>query len=284
MITKKAYAKINVGLRILRKREDGYHDLETIFHRVNIFDTITFNPAGEISIISSESLLPIDKSNLCVKTATILQEHYAVTKGVKIFLQKNIPLGAGLGGGSADAAATLLALNELWNLSLPHSEMQAVAALLGSDVPYFLKNGSAYATGRGELLEYFQLEIPYWILLVYPGVHVSTPWAYNQVKNKKEKVKKGFTALVYDLKKSASEINQLIENDFEEVVFPHYPVIANIKEQMIQLGAVFALMSGSGSSVYGFFQSEESAQKATQEFEDRYRVFLTPPNFQAEPV
>ncbi|TAK60449.1 MAG: 4-(cytidine 5'-diphospho)-2-C-methyl-D-erythritol kinase, partial [Bacteroidetes bacterium] len=180
MVIKKAYAKINIGLRILGKREDGYHDIETIFHRTNIFDRLIFELNKEIFISVSGFPLPNDNNNLSLRAANLLRQSYNLPFGVKIGLEKNIPIGAGLGGGSSDAAATLLGLRTLWNLPISIAELNVLAQQLGADVPYFLHDDSAYGTGRGDTLEYFHLDLPYWIVLVYPAIHVSTAWAYSQ--------------------------------------------------------------------------------------------------------
>lgn len=291
MVIKQAFAKINIGLRICNKRDDGYHNLETIFHRINIYDILKFEITPDISLSSSDPGLPLDESNLCVKAACILKDLYNVHQGIKITLEKKIPIGAGLGGGSSDAATTLSTLNTLWKLSLPDNEIHSLALSLGSDVPYFLRSGSAYAKGRGEILKYFDMGVPYWIVLVYPNVHVSTAWAYHQFQFKQSN-----RIITYDsrenewtqavdtngnlwLRSNQQGSGNTFVNDFEEIVFTGYPIIAQIKQRLKELGSIFAQMSGSGSSVYGFFDSKEIAQSAMEEMEKNYRVFLTPPNF-----
>src|SRR5713101_267279 len=178
MLALKSYAKINLGLRILRKREDGYHDIETVFHRVNIFDEIELSTWVGISLTCNNREVPANDNNLCVRAATLLGETYGVGEGVHIQLTKCIPIGAGLGGGSSDAASTLLGLNLFWNLNLGKEKLAPLALELGADVPYFLNEGSAYATGRGEKLEYLDVDVPHWILIVYPNIHISTAWAF----------------------------------------------------------------------------------------------------------
>lgn len=178
----RAYAKINLGLRVVRKRADEFHDIETVFHRINLFDEIELTPHTKgISLRSSNTQLPRDSSNLCVQAALLFQKETNTHKGVDILLQKNIPVGAGLGGGSSDAAAVLFALSELWNTPVPFTTLRELALQLGSDVPYFLLDGTAYATGRGEMLEYFPFEIPYWIATVFPNEQIFTKWAYHNV-------------------------------------------------------------------------------------------------------
>ncbi|MBI5216471.1 MAG: 4-(cytidine 5'-diphospho)-2-C-methyl-D-erythritol kinase [Ignavibacteriae bacterium] len=282
MIIKHAYAKINIGLRILRKRPDGFHDLETVFHRVNAKDVLKFEEAKSVTIVSSHPHVPLDEKNLCVKAALHFKRRYGIKKGVKITLEKNIPVGAGLGGGSVDAAVTILAVNELWNSNIPVEELFPTAANLGSDVPLFLKNSSAYATGRGEKLSYFNLDIPYWIVLVYPNVHVSTPWAYSQLQVHSKKNKVDLKNILLKHIGEPTSWAQTIQNDFEEVVFTHHPFIAELKSKLIDSGAEFAQMSGSGSSVYGIFREEETARQIVEEMKKTFPVFLTPPHFQPE--
>ncbi|MBI1803058.1 MAG: 4-(cytidine 5'-diphospho)-2-C-methyl-D-erythritol kinase [Ignavibacteriae bacterium] len=283
----KAYAKINLGLRILRKREDGYHDIETIFHRVNIFDEIALSPSNTISMECSDASIPTDERNLCIKTARLLEHESRAIRGVQIILKKDIPVGAGLGGGSSDAAAVLLGLNKLWQLNLSHEMLRSLALTLGADVPYFLRSGSAFATGRGEILEYFSLDVPYWIVLVCPNIHVSTAWAYQNTHiTYRTPVVSGVEPLHISLKEIVlnhitypKKLQTHLHNDFEPLVFATHKSVSHVKDTLIADGAVFAQMSGSGSSVYGFFTSEQQARAVMNEFGRRCRVFLTPPNF-----
>lgn len=289
MINTKAYAKINLGLRVLSKREDGYHNIETVFHRVYPHDEISLKPSSSIFLICDNPLLSTDDSNLCVRAAKLLQEYTGIKDGVKIFLKKNIPLGAGLGGGSSDAASTLLGLVKLWNINITHDELQKIALQLGSDVPYFLKPGTAYATGRGEILEDFKLEIPFWIVLVYPNIHISTAWAYQAIHD--PKLTKHHTNIRHQtsdvsLKQillqninDPQQFNHLLHNDFEPIVLHANKTIAHLKLSLYSVGAKFAQMSGSGSSVYGFFIEEKNAMDTLNKLNKSYMVFITPPNF-----
>ena len=288
MTTLRTYAKINLGLRILGKRSDGYHNIETIFHRVHPFDDLTFEHSSTIEMKSNLPYLPTDERNLCIRAAQILRAQTGVKDGVKISLQKNIPIGAGLGGGSSDAAATLIGLAQFWNLNITTNELHEIATKIGSDVPYFLKVGSAYATGRGEMLEYFDLKLPYWIVVAYPDVHVSTAWAYQAIHDPNLKHKPDFSpeTRTTSLKQIVSEhlnapeqLNRLLHNDFEPVVLHKYESIAFTKVSMYATGAVFAQMSGSGSAVYGFFTDEPTAAEAMKKLGERCKVFLTPKEF-----
>jgi 4-diphosphocytidyl-2-C-methyl-D-erythritol kinase len=282
LLTLQAYAKINIGLRICSKRADGYHDIETVFHRVQPHDELIFEPSSVISLVSNKHDLPTDEGNLCIRAASLLQQRYAVKDGVHLSLKKFIPVAAGLGGGSSDAAATILGLAEFWGLAVPAEERQTLGLKLGSDVPYFLTPGTAHATGRGERLNYFPLSLPYWIVLVYPNIHVSTAWAYREARIPAEQSDLAAPTLDELLKEhlgAPDRLRRLIRNDFEQVVFQAYPVVGEIKQRLYDEGAVFAQMSGSGSAVFGFFPEEQSARAAVVRFGKSYQSFLTPPGF-----
>jgi 4-diphosphocytidyl-2-C-methyl-D-erythritol kinase len=213
----------------------------------------------------------------------MLQQAKGVLEGVQIELKKNIPVGAGLGGGSSDAAATLLGLLQLWNVSISEEELYGIAQQIGSDVPYFLKEGTAYATGRGELLEYFDSSLPYWIVVVYPNIKVSTAWVYQNVQYKSQISKPGTQT---SLKKFLIEnihtpymLTHLLQNDLEPIVFRMHPKVTQVKKTLYKSGAVFVQMSGSGSSVYGLFTTEQLAKTTSEKFPHNYNVFLTPPSF-----
>ena len=278
MVSFRAYAKINLGLLILEKRPDGYHNIETVFHRVGIFDEISLDPSPSIIVESSSPDAPDDERNICFETAKLLQEHLGIRAGVKISIQKNIPVGAGLGGGSSDAAAVLLRLPTFWGRAVGQKELSSLALQLGSDVPYFLKSGSAHARGRGEILDFFALDVPYTILLCSPGVHVSTAWAYRQVSPRKRPV--DLASLVLKGMKNPKDLHE-IGNDFESTVLDAFPVVRNAKNAMIENGAVFSLMSGSGSTVFGLFDNHEVAHQASNALEAvGFQTHLTPPHFQ----
>ncbi len=279
-MTIRAYAKINLGLRILRKRPDGFHDLETVFRQINNYDEILFLPSGrDIVVETNDPRVPKDEDNLCIRAAHLLRDITGVDKGVRIRLTKNIPVGAGLGGGSSNAAASLKALVKFWGLALRPHELMRIALNLGSDVPFFLKGGCALATGRGDVLEHFDLDLPYWILVVTPQLQVSTSWAYAHVtieENSKDQLKN----LVADFARWPSKFSDLVKNDFEPLVFAAHPEVAGIKKMLLQEGAVFALMSGSGSSVFGLFPDDETANMAALKFSKTHYTSLTEPTFQ----
>lgn len=288
-MTTRAYAKINLGLRILGRRDDGYHEIETIFHRINLYDEITFEPASTISLACNHHELPTDERNLCVRAAGLLQKLFGIHEGVHITLKKTIPIGAGLGGGSADAAAVLVTLPKWWNQTLSTEEQFALALQLGADVPYFLQPGTAYATGKGEILHYIELDIPYWIVVVYPNLHISTAWAYQKVKipNLKSQISNPKTQatlkeIILEHLHEPRMLMSLLHNDFEPLILRTYEPVARVKQALYIAGADFAQLSGSGSSVFGLFQNETYAKDAARELGKHYQVFITPPHFKAE--
>jgi 4-diphosphocytidyl-2-C-methyl-D-erythritol kinase len=282
----RAYAKINLGLRVLRKRPDGYHDIETIFHRVDISDEVTISTSPVLSLTCSDPTLPTDEKNLAYRAAKLLQDEPGLFgfPRVAITLKKQIPMGAGLGGGSSDAAATLLGVVEHLRLPVPHTRLCSLAAAIGSDVPYFLSHGSAYATGRGERLKPVKISIPYWILVAYPGIHVSTPWAYAGLRKsislrEERSDSESLETLIVKFLEDPVRNSLLLRNDFESVVFAEHPEIAVLKQSFLDGGALFAQMSGSGSSVFGLFRDERTARECASRFGPDIQCFLTSPGF-----
>lgn len=279
-MTLRAYAKINLGLQILSKRLDGYHDIETIFHQINLYDEIDIVQNGSgIHFTTDSPNLPADASNLCVRAATILHDLTGAQGGVEITLRKRIPIGAGLGGGSSDAATVLKGICKLWNLDISLQELHLLSSGLGSDVPFFLDGGTAYATGRGEKLEPLKLSTPYWIVVVSPPVHISTVWAYSNFTLNPHVRRENMKALVTDGLREPRVLVNKLRNDFEPLVFQRYPEIMRVKELLVKGGADFALMSGSGSSVFGLFNNESYARELTKQLSTYYKVSLTEPHF-----
>lgn len=276
----RAYAKINLGLRILEKRPDGYHNIETVFQRIDLFDEIELSSSSTIKVVSTSDEVPGDESNICHKAARLLRNHLGISGGVCISINKKIPVGAGLGGGSSDAATVLRVLPAFWNRSIDEASLRTFALQLGSDVPYFLGNGSALGRGRGEILEYFPLDLPYFILLCNPNIHVSTSWAYSMAKPGNPAQEISLKDILLKHKADPSRLEEMLRNDFEPAVFREYPAIEEVKNEMLKHGACFASMSGSGSSVFGFFESEANAGEAAGRFRSQgYRTFLTQPGF-----
>jgi 4-diphosphocytidyl-2-C-methyl-D-erythritol kinase len=278
-ISCRAYAKINLGLRVTGKREDGYHEICTVFHRIGLFDDIELRPAVDITVHSTEPAVPSDETNICHAAARMLREKLDPGTGVRIDITKRVPVGAGLGGGSADAAAVLRSLPALWGKSLPEEGLREVALRLGSDVPFFLGNDSALGRGRGEILEYFTLDVPFALLLCIPPLQVSTQWAYSRIVPR-ESGGEDIRSLLIRGMSDPSLLREHLVNDFESPVFREHPVIRSIRDSMIREGALFASLSGSGSSVYGFFDDARAAGRAAVPLESlNFRTFITPPHF-----
>jgi 4-diphosphocytidyl-2-C-methyl-D-erythritol kinase len=265
-----APAKINLFLDVIRKREDGYHDLGTVFQTVDAGDTVeaTLREDGEIHLTYNEPQNYPLESDLVFKAAKALKEFAKCDLGADIHLTKVMPLGAGLGGGSADAAATLRLLNGLWNLNLPFETLESIGARLGADVPFLVRGGTAFAEGIGERLTFVEpLELLHdaALLIATPLDAVPTKDAYAGVPksgpDRWEQYKAAWTA------QSSSTIPQFLNpasyfNAFEISVFPTHPLVAEMKQKFMELGADIALMSGSGASVFGIFKTRELAEKA----------------------
>ncbi len=247
------HAKINIGLRIIEKRSDGFHNLETIFYPItDLYDSLEIVKSKEFKFDSSGILIDGDSgNNLCVKAYNILKEKYNITP-VHIHLQKNIPFGAGLGGGSADAAFTLKMLNEIFELNLSTKTLEELALQLGSDCPFFIESKPVFAEAQGEKFSPILLNLSeYWIVLVNPNIHVSTAEAYGGVKPYKSNKK-----LNEIFPTNIKEWKGVIVNDFEKTVFKNHPKIAELKQTLYDLGANYSTMSGSGSTVFGIFKNK----------------------------
>ncbi len=244
--------KINLGLHILEKRPDGFHNIETIFYPIPFFEALEAVKAPDgISSFSSSGLpvSPDGKPNICLQAYDILKNEYKIP-GVKIHLHKKIPAGAGLGGGSADAAFTLSLLNEIFSLNISKEKLHGFAGRLGSDCAFFLENKPMHARGRGEILTPLQISLNgFFLVLVIPPIHVSTAEAYADIRPKTPSV-----PLREAIRKPVEEWEQFLKNDFEETVFIKYPEIQKIKSQLYREGALYASMSGSGSAVFAIFK------------------------------
>ena len=272
-----APAKVNLTLDVKGKRSDGYHELETVMHQVNLLDIITISQAvGGIQIKSNSSLIPTNEENLAYQAAEMILGEYAHKEGVEIYIEKNIPVGAGLAGGSTDAAAVIQGINQLYDLGLEEEELLEMAASIGSDVAFCLAGGSKLARGRGEILSKLpQRMIPY-IILVKPDFQLSTAEVYRELDlTQVEEFPDNAAFLAaweaYDI----INIARNMRNVLETVSIRKYPEIAAVKAELIETGALNALMSGSGPSVMGIFVDEEPAIKAREKFQTRYQeVFL----------
>lgn len=242
-------AKINIGLNIVEKRPDGFHNINSCFYPVGWADALEILPAPEVVFEASGIAIPGEgAANLCMKAYQLLAREHGLPP-VHIHLLKAVPIGAGLGGGSADAAFTIKALNELFALNLSLEKQQDYARTLGSDCAFFIENKPMYCFDKGDQFEEIPLQLTgKWILLVNPGLHISTAEAYAGITPRRPG-----TDLRYLLQQPLDQWKGQVMNDFEESLFPRYPILARYKQQLYDLGAHYASMSGSGSTLYGLF-------------------------------
>jgi 4-diphosphocytidyl-2-C-methyl-D-erythritol kinase len=261
-----AFAKLNLGLRVHGRRPDGYHEISTVFQTVTLRDTLSFQAAadGSLKLVCSDPSIPADDSNLILRAAKALRERFGVGRGVCVELEKMIPAGGGLGGGSADAAVTLAALTTLWEIEAGAGELAEIGARLGADVPFFLTGGTALGTGTGTDIRPLEDAPKMHLVIVAPGVQVSTAEAYGAL---------GAPALtkvepLVNLSVSRTEADfpdslcDVWSNDFEAVVVRLYPEIGRARERLVGSGARRVMLSGSGSSVFGVFESKGEAARA----------------------
>ncbi len=273
----KSPAKINLGLGIIGKRDDGFHDIETIFQKVSIFDRLIFKPRHSgIFFETNQKNLPSDETNLVVRAAKLLQKETGTKKGAEMFLEKNIPISAGLGGGSSNAASTLMGLNRLWELNLKVNYLIKLAIRLGSDVPFFLSEPTALGTGRGEILTPIENNMKIFLLVIFPNISISASSAYKGLSLGLTSKPKDISILRSLLAKgNIADLGANLYNDLENVVCKRYPILVEIKKKLIDSGAVGALVSGSGSSVFGLFSHSEAAGKAAAKLEKNdWQFFL----------
>lgn len=263
-IYEKAPAKINLTLDVLGKRDDGYHEVEMIMTMVDLSDRLELEelPRDTIIISSPVGYIPLDEKNLAFQAAKLIKERYNVKQGVYIHIDKNIPVSAGLGGGSSDAAATLRGLNRLWKLNIAEEELLAMGAEIGSDVPFCVTGGTALAKGRGEILEKIESPPPCWVILAKPQVSVSTSEIYRQFdatnterEPKSRLVKQAIERQHYE------DMCAHMSNMLEEVTLRLYPEVARIKSCMQRLGADGVQMSGSGPTIFGLVKKRNKVNK-----------------------
>ena len=268
-------AKINLGLNVVRKRTDGYHDLETIFIPLLLSDKITFTKSDVLKLNTSSNVLNELKDNLVLQAVRLLEKKTHKKIVLDIFVEKVIPIGGGLGGGSSNAATTLKTVNKMFDLGLNYQVLSKLALELGSDVTYFLNPVPSYAESRGEILNSLNIEIPYPILLVNPGIKIDTAWAFKKIKpsNPIKKLSDIFQEGSIDL----NNLKEYVKNDFEEAMFNEFPLLKQIKEELYKQGAEFSLMSGTGSTVYGIFSNLQKAYWAEEYFKQQYFTFLNNP-------
>ena len=256
--------KINFGLNIINKRDDGYHNIETVFYPVPLTDVAEIIPTKNISVEFTTSGISVnnDSSNLCIKAYNLIKKDFPNLPPVKMHLHKVIPLGAGLGGGSADAAFILQLLNDKFSLALSKDQLIDYALQTGSDCPFFIINKPCFATGRGEVLHPIDLKLTaYKLVIINPGIHIDTKWAFSKIKPNQPKVS------IKDIISQPVETwKDQLKNDFEIPVFAEYPEIKNIKEDMYIKGAAYASLSGSGSTVYALFKKDKTIATSTNNY------------------
>ncbi len=274
-ITVESPAKINIGLNVVSKREDGFHNLETIFYPLLLSDRITFGKSDSFAIDSNSEELVSLKDNLITRAKELLEEKTGKILNVNIYIEKNIPMGAGLGGGSSNAATTLKALNQLFSLKLEYNDLAETALKLGSDVPFFLNPVPCFAESRGEIITRVPLSISYPILIVYPGIHISTKEAFEKITPGVPE--KSLRLLTNKKSISLEDLIKFAKNDFEDFAFNNYPVIKEIRDKLIDSGAELAMMTGTGSSVFGIFTNLQKARWAEDDFRKDFFTFLNFP-------
>lgn len=267
-VTRKAYAKINLGLDVIRKRPDGYHEVKMIMQMVGIYDVLTFKKRKregsfpDIKISLDKEELPCDRNNLIYKAAELIMQAYDIEEGVGITLNKNIPIAAGMAGGSTDAAAVFHGLNELFGLSMSIEDMKKMGVRIGADVPYCIMGGTALSEGIGEILTPLKAPPKAWLLIAKPDINVSTRFVYENLHADRLTYHPDIDGMAEALQSgNLKGITDRMGNVLETVTVKEYPVIARIKEEMQKGGAQNALMSGSGPTVFGVFKDKEAAEK-----------------------
>lgn len=283
-IVVRAPAKVNLLIRVLNQLPNGYHELWSIMHTVDVFDYlwIRLNPDhGRLNLVCKNGALPVGRRNLVNRAAECVLQRVGKSMGVDIELTKAIPVAAGLGGGSSDAAATIYGLARLLNLDWGLSEFCEVGASLGSDIPFFFQAPCAMVRGWGQEVTPCLLEGTRWVVLVNPGFPIKTQWAYEQLASTRTAVlpmTQWAQTVEHQLSVSWEEIIEAMENDFESPLFPLYPILGFIKEKLLSLGAQAALLSGSGATVFGIFSTQEAAQDASAQLrrDTQWRIFDAP--------
>ena len=279
----KAYAKINLGLDVVRKREDGYHEVRMIMQTIRMYDQLDMRKSVEpgIHLTTNKKYIPVDENNLVWRAAKLMMDTCGIMEGVSIHLHKVIPVAAGMAGGSSDAAATLVGMNRLFHCGLSKEKLMELGVQIGADVPYCVLRGTALAEGIGEKLTVLPPMPDCWILIGKPGISVSTKYVYTTLDLNTDTVHPDIDGMKKALEDgNLYGITERMGNVLQDVTIPAYPEVERIKEQMKALGAVNAMMSGSGPTVFGIFDNEEKAQKACQklrESESCQQVFLTVP-------
>lgn len=278
-----AFAKINLGLDVLGKREDGYHEVRMIMQTIRMYDQLDMRKSVEpgIHLTTNKKYIPVDENNLVWRAAKLMMDTCGIIEGVSIHLHKVIPVAAGMAGGSSDAAATLVGMNRLFHCGLSKEKLMELGVQIGADVPYCVLRGTALAQGIGEKLTVLPPMPDCWILIGKPGISVSTKYVYTTLDLNTDTVHPDIDGMKKALEDgNLYGITERMGNVLQDVTIPAYPEVERIKEQMKALGAVNAMMSGSGPTVFGIFDNEEKAQEACQKLRESgscQQVFLTVP-------
>lgn len=280
-ISLKALAKINLGLDVVRRREDGYHEVRMIMQTIHLYDKLQITKTLEpgISIKSNLSFLPVNENNLVYKAGKLLMDEFDIKQGVSVELTKRIPVAAGMAGGSTDAAAMLYGMNQIFDLGLSRQQLMDRGVKIGADVPYCLMRGTALAEGIGEELKSIPPMVKCPVLIAKPQISVSTKFVYENLVLDENTIHPDIDGLVKNIK--ANDLKAICDsmgNVLETVTIPNYPIIADIKNKMMENGAVGSMMSGSGPTVFGLFDDEQTAQNAYEEMKKSglaKQVYLT---------
>ena len=277
----RAYAKINLGLDVLRRREDGYHDVKMIMQTIQMYDMLEMEKSEKpgIHLTTNLSYIPVNENNLVYKAAKLLMDQYGIEEGITINLNKFIPVAAGMAGGSTDAAATLVGVNIMFQLGLTRQQLMELGVKIGADVPYCVMRGTALAEGIGEKLTVLPPMPPCYVLIGKPGISVSTKFVYTNLNLGPDTHHPDIDGMIQALeKRDLYGITDRMENVLEKVTIPEYPVIETIKNHMKAHGAVNAMMSGSGPTVFGIFDDKEKAEYACEKLKESMlakQIFLT---------
>lgn len=270
-ISLKALAKINLGLDVVRRREDGYHEVRMIMQTIHLYDQLVIKKDREpgIKIASNLAFLPVNENNLIYKAGKLLMDEFQIEEGVSVELTKRIPVAAGMAGGSTDAAAMLYGMNEIFELGLSRKQLMERGVKIGADVPYCLMRGTALAEGIGEKLKSLPPMVKCPVLIAKPNISVSTKFVYQNLVLDENTIHPDIDGMIKNLK--AGDLHAIsagMGNVLESVTIPHYPVIEEIKNRMKISGAINAMMSGSGPTVFGLFEDEETARKAMEDMRE----------------
>lgn len=278
-LTLRVAAKINLYLNVLGKRNDGYHEIESIMQSISLYDRLTLRPLKQgIRILSNESNIPVNRENICYKAAKLFLQKTNLNKGLEIEIHKTIPVKAGLGGGSANAAATLWGMNKLFQSDVLLSDLKEWASLLGADIPFCLQGGTSLVRGKGEVLIPLPPLKNGWLVLLDPTVPISTAWVYERVRIGLTKKKLSARLLAKSIRKEGLlGIGNSLYNKLEEVVLERFPLVGSVKEKMKEAGARGALMTGSGSTVFAIVEDRQKGQEIISKLKGMGRGYLVQP-------